>query len=159
MTIGIDARMLGPKQGGIGRYVHELIKALKHENNHGDFKFVVFLRKENWGLVEESLKIKKVLADIPWYGWKEQVILPKIINEEKIYLMHFPHWNIPVFYNKPYIVTIHDLLLLHYPSRHASTLGPIKYFFKNIAYRIVLNRAIKNLNTLLRPANSPRLIL
>jgi glycosyltransferase involved in cell wall biosynthesis len=140
MKIGIDARMLGSKQGGIGRYIHEILKALKHESN---IQFVIFLRKDNWDFVEETPNIKKVLADIYWYGWREQLCLPKIIKKEKVDLMHFPHWNIPFSYCKPFVVTIHDLLLLHYPTRASSTLGPITYFFKNIAYKIILRHAIK----------------
>lgn len=132
--------MLGSKQGGIGRYIHEILKALKHESN---IQFVIFLRKDNWDFVEETPNIKKVLADIYWYGWREQLCLPKIIKKEKVDLMHFPHWNIPFSYCKPFVVTIHDLLLLHYPTRASSTLGPITYFFKNIAYKIILRHAIK----------------
>ncbi|MDD2758065.1 MAG: glycosyltransferase family 1 protein [Patescibacteria group bacterium] len=164
MIIGIDARMLGPKQGGIGRYTQEIIEAFppkadpptaeKHENN--DDGFVVFLRKENWDLVEETPKIKKILADIPWYGWREQFLLAKIIKKEKIDLMHFPHWNIPIFYNQPFVVTIHDLLLLHYPTRAASTLGPVAYFFKNIAYRLVLKHAIKKSEQIITPSEYTR---
>ncbi len=172
MKIGIDARMLGSKQGGIGRYVHELIRHFKIASCHPDspfgeegsfstmgqdssvvslsqndkknnLQFVIFLRKDNWDLIDESLNIKKVLADIPWYGWREQLCLPKIIKKEKVDLMHFPHWNIPFSYCKPFVVTIHDLLLLHYPTRASSTLGPLTYFFKNLAYKIILRHAIK----------------
>lgn len=149
MKIGIDARMLGSKQGGIGRYIHEILKALMHESN---IQFVIFLRKDNWDLVNESPNIKKVLADIPWYGWREQLLLSGIIKKEKVDLMHFPHWNIPFFYHGSFIVTIHDLLLLHYPTRSASTLGPITYFFKNIAYKIILRRAIKKSKHILTPS-------
>ena len=173
MRIGIDARMLGPEQGGIGRYIEQLTKNIAdifcHPRAGGDperrdwipdqvgndttnFDFVVFLRKSNWDLVPESPNIKKVLADIPWYGWKEQIVLPKIIEREKVDLMHFPHWNIPLFYNKPFVVTIHDLLLLHYPTRASSTLGPVTYFFKNLAYRAVLNHAIKKAKQIITPS-------
>lgn len=154
MVIGIDARMLGPEQGGIGRYIQQLIKRFNTETQQhlSSFNFVVFLRKTNWNLVSESLNIKKVLADIPWYGWREQIELPKIINKEKIDLMHFPHWNLPLFYNKPFVVTIHDLLLLHYPTRQASTLGPLAYFFKNFAYRFALKHAIKKSRHIITPS-------
>ena len=150
MKIGIDARMLGSQQGGIGRYIHELIKAFKHEST--DAEFVLFLRKENWDLVAETPKVKKVLVDIHWYGWREQLLLPGIIKKEKVDLMHFPHWNIPFFYHRPFIVTIHDLLLLHYPTRSASTLGPMSYFFKNLAYKIILRHAINNSRHILAPS-------
>jgi glycosyltransferase involved in cell wall biosynthesis len=150
MKIGIDARMLGPQQGGIGRYIEQLIKQLVTLGQ--THEFVIFLRKENWDLVNEAPNVKKVLADIHWYGWREQILLSGIIKREKVDLMHFPHWNIPFFYREPFITTIHDLLLLHYPTRAASTLGPITYFFKNIAYKIILRHAINNSKRILTPS-------
>ncbi|MFA5127877.1 MAG: glycosyltransferase family 1 protein [Patescibacteria group bacterium] len=159
MKIGIDARMLGSKQGGIGRYIEQLVREFANEQHTpaplqrgGDFEFVVFLRKENWDLVAETPNIKKVMADIPWYGWREQLLLPEIIKREKVDLMHFPHWNIPLFYKGKFIVTIHDLLLLHYPTRAASTLGPISYFFKSIAHKIILRHAIYYSKKIIAPS-------
>ena len=142
--------MYGSKQGGLGRYIQQLIKHLeKTDTKHN---FVIFLRQENWHEYEPANhNFKKVLADIPWYGWREQLLLPKIIKKEKINLMHFPHWNIPIFYNQPFVVTIHDLLLLHYPTRKASTLSPISYFLKNIAFRFALCHAIKKSKNIITP--------
>ena len=150
MRIGIDARMLGSYQGGIGRYIHELIK--EYSRAQTAHEFVVFLRKENWDLVEETPNIKKVLADIHWYGWREQLFLSRIIKKEKVDLMHFPHWNIPLFYKGKFVVTIHDLLLLHYPTRAASTLGPITYFFKSMAHKIILRHAIYDSEKIIAPS-------
>jgi glycosyltransferase involved in cell wall biosynthesis len=106
--------------------------------------YVIFLRKENWNDFEpHNPKFKKVLADIGWYGWKEQFFLSKIIKKEGVNLMHFPHWNVPIFYHGDFVVTVHDLLLLHFPTHRASTLGPVLYWLKNKLFRITLNRAVK----------------
>jgi glycosyltransferase involved in cell wall biosynthesis len=140
-TIGIDARMLGSAQGGLGRYVEELIRNL--EKLPTDFQFVIFLRKNNWELYQpQNPNFRKVLADIPWYSWSEQTKLPQILHQEKVDLMHFPHWNVPILYHAPFIVTIHDLLLLHFPTREASTLGPLSYFFKQFVFKRVLHHAV-----------------
>src|SRR3989339_1813937 len=158
MRIGIDARMCGPKQGGLGRYIEELIKHLLKIDTENEY--VIFLRKEYKNELKivftehnkTNLKLKIVEADVAWYGWAEQIKLTKIIKKEKVDLMHFPHWNVPFFYNKPFVVTIHDLLLMHYPTRKASTLGPIIYFFKNIAYHAVLKHAISKANHIITPS-------
>ncbi|MFA6376983.1 MAG: glycosyltransferase, partial [Candidatus Paceibacterota bacterium] len=135
--------MLGPRQGGLGRYAQQLI--LNLEKIASDDDFVIFLRKENWNEYEpKNPKFKKVLADVPWYGWREQILLPAIIKKEKVDLTHFPHWNVPLFYNKPFVATIHDLLLLHHPTREASALGPAGYFFKQIMFKKVLNHAARH---------------
>ncbi len=142
MRIGIDARMYGPRQGGLGRYLQQLI--LQLEQIESTDEFVIFLRKENWDdYTPKNISFKKVLADIPWYSWREQLQLPGIIKKENVSLMHFPHWNVPLFYKDQFVVTIHDLLLLHYPTRAASTLGPITYWCKNLAYKFVLRHAVK----------------
>lgn len=155
MRIGIDARMYGPKQGGIGRYIEQLIKNLEQipaptplcppsGRGEGELEFVIFLRKENWDeYTPKNSRFKKVLADIPWYSWHEQILFPSILNKENLNLMHFPHWNVPLFYNRSFVVTIHDLLLLHFPTRAASALGPVSYFFKNLAYKIVLRHSAR----------------
>ncbi len=142
MKIGIDARLYGPKQGGLGRYLEQLITNLEKIDSKNDY--FIFLKKDNWNEYQPKNKsFIKVMANIHWYSLKEQILLPRILKKHQLDLMHFPHWNIPLFYRKDFIVTIHDLILLRYPSRKASTLGPIKYFFKNLAYKIVLKNAVK----------------
>jgi len=82
----------------------------------------------------------------------EQIKMPDIIKKEEIDLMHFPHWNVPFFYNKPFIVTIHDLLLLHYPTKDASTLGPVSYWFKNLAFKKILHHAVNKARKIIAPS-------
>lgn len=141
MRIGIDARMMG-KGYGLGRYVEELIQALEQGNDQ-EHEYVIFLRKENFDSFESVKKNwHKVLADIPWYTFSEQYHLLKIIKKEKVDLMHFPHFNVPILYNKPFIVTIHDLTMFHYPRPEATTHGPLVYWFKDQIHRKVIKHAV-----------------
>ncbi|MBT4941452.1 MAG: glycosyltransferase family 4 protein [Candidatus Magasanikbacteria bacterium] len=140
MKIGIDARMLG-SGFGLARYTQQLVQhLLEVETTH---TYVLFLRKDNWDEVLPHKRIKKVLADIPWYSVAEQVQLPKLLNKEKLDLMHFPHWNVPLFYTGKFVVTIHDLIMYHFPRPEATTLGPVKFFIKDKIHRIVLRNAVK----------------
>lgn len=140
MKIGIDCRMLGPGFG-LARYVEQLVKHLLEIDS--DNEYVLFLKKDNWNEIEESKKLKKVLADIPWYSWAEQTKFKKNIDKEKVDLMHFPHWNVPLFYNKPFVVTIHDLIMYHFPRAEATTLGPLKFWLKDMAHRLLIKHAVK----------------
>lgn len=152
MKIGIDARLYGPKQGGLGRYLQKLIEGLEKTDQNNDY--VIFLRAENFEEYNpQNPRFKKVLADVSWYGWREQLTLPKILKKEKLDFIHFPHWNIPFFYFGKFIVTIHDLILYHYPTKKASTLGPFIYFLKNLAYKFILRCAIKKSKFILTPSN------
>lgn len=152
MKILIDARMYGAKQGGLGRYTEELIKELEKQVTSDNF--VILLNKENWDDYKPKNKnFKKILANIPWYSLKEQTQLPGIIKKEHPDLVHFPHWNIPLLYRQPFLVTIHDLILIHYPDRRASTLSPIKYFFKYLMFKIILRHALKKSRGIITPSN------
>ena len=153
MKVGIDARMYGISTGGIGRYVQKLIENLEKIDSQNEY--VIFLRRDNWDeYVPTAGNFRKVLADVYWYGWREQIFLPKKFNKERLDLMHFPHWNVPLFYRGDFVVTIHDLLLRRYPTREASTLGPVGYFFKNLAYRIVSGWAAKRAKKILTVSQS-----
>ncbi len=142
MKIGIDARMYGPAQGGIGRYIEQLIKQLQKIDQNN--QYILFLRKSNFDECEiTNSNFKKVLADIPWYSLKEQTDFCKIIKKENIDLMHFPHWNVPLFYRGKFVVTIHDLIMYHFPRTEASTHGPIVYWLKDKLHRLILSSAAK----------------
>ncbi|MDD3486779.1 MAG: glycosyltransferase family 1 protein [Candidatus Moranbacteria bacterium] len=141
MRIGIDARFFGSIGKGLGRYTQKLIENL--ENIDRENHYFIFLRRENWDEYQPKSKhFTKVLADIPWYGLREQLQMPKILEKCGLDLVHFPHFNVPVRYRGKFVVTIHDLILFRYPTRRASTLSGPAYFFKKQAYHWVINRAI-----------------
>jgi glycosyltransferase involved in cell wall biosynthesis len=141
MTIGIDARFFGPRGKGLGRYTQKLIEELEKIDTQNDF--VIFLRRENFDEYQpQNPRFKKVLSDYRWYTLAEQIFLPGKICRQKTDLMHFPHFNVPIFYFGRYIVTIHDLILRHFATKRASTLGPLTYWFKHLAYRLVIWLAI-----------------
>ncbi|HNV96779.1 MAG TPA: glycosyltransferase family 1 protein [bacterium] len=141
MKILIDARFMGTATG-IGRYVSELVfnlESVDHDNH-----YFILINRENENKYEsKKSNFKKVIVDIPWYGLKEQLEVPKILKKIKPDLVHFPHFNVPLYCKFPFIVTIHDLILTRYPSQKATTLSPIKYFIKNILYRMVISNAVK----------------
>jgi glycosyltransferase involved in cell wall biosynthesis len=142
MKIGIDARMMGAgNTRGIGRYIEELLRAMI--NSHSENEYVLVSRTRDHALKDYSC-VETVVADIPWYSWKEQVYLPKILKTLKVDVMHFPHWNVPLSYHQPFVVTIHDLLLRHQKeSAKASTKSFLHRGIKRVGYRVVLDHAIR----------------
>lgn len=147
MRIGIDARFYGTLGKGLGRYTEKLIKEL--EKIESQDEFVVFLRKENYDeYIPQSSRFTKVLADFSWYGWQEQILFPRLLLRYQLHLMHFPHFNVPLLYSRPFAVTIHDLILLHYPTVKASELSPFLYWIKYVVYRFVISSAIRRAKTI-----------
>jgi glycosyltransferase involved in cell wall biosynthesis len=144
MRIGIDARFFGPRTGGggLGRYVSELVNHLQEID--GENEYVIFLKRENFH--EFSVKrgnFSKKMVDVPWYSLQEQTVMPREIALSKVHFMHFPHWNVPVLTRVPFLVTIHDLILLDDPmSARATTRGPLVHGIKQLGFRLVLERAV-----------------
>lgn len=141
MRIGIDARFYGTLGKGLGRYTEKLIQEL--EKLPGEDRFYVFLRQENFTeYIPRDKRFTKVLADFPWYGWQEQTLFPILLLRYRLDLVHFPHFNVPILYWRPLVVTIHDLILLHYPTVKASELPPLLYWVKYRMYRLVIAVAV-----------------
>lgn len=142
MRIGIDARFYGSLGKGLGRYTEKLIEHLEqidHENT-----YVVFLRRENFeDYHPKSANFQKQLAHYSWYSFSEQIGFSLLLYRLKFDLVHFPHFNVPLLYRRPFLVTIHDLILLHYPTLRNTTHGMFLYWFKYLAYRMVIASAIR----------------
>lgn len=144
--IGIDARFYGPLGKGLGRYTQEITdNIVNHIDKENDY--VIFLSLEN--LAEfiipegEEGRIQKVVVPYRWYGLKEQLLFPLMLLKYKLDLVHFCHFNVPILYPKKFVVTIHDLILTKFPTLRASTLSPLMYRVKDLAYRIIISSAVK----------------
>jgi len=139
--IGIDARFYGPLGKGLGRYTQEVVDNVTILDKKNEY--VIFLSKENFTEFKETERVKKVLAPVRWYTLTEQILMPFYIWREKLDLIHFPHFNVPLFTPVKFVVTIHDLILTKFPTIRATTLNPFFYKIKNVAYKIVIRSAIK----------------
>lgn len=148
MRIGIDARLWS--EAGVGRYIRNLVRNLAEIDRKNDY-YLFLLKKnlkqnipKNWHLIE---------AEIPWYSLSEQTKLPKLLNSYKLDLVHFPHFNVPVFYKGNFIVTIHDLIHQHFKMERATTHGPLVYKVKLFAYRQVFSHAVKKSQQVIAVSN------
>ncbi|MBN1494969.1 glycosyltransferase family 4 protein [Candidatus Peregrinibacteria bacterium] len=140
MTIGIDCRIYSSRHTGIGRYVHELIKRVC--KNDAKNNYVLFFNEPEFSAFNIKLpNVKSVLADAPIYSVREQIHFLKILNNEKLDLMHFTHFNAPLFYRKPSVVTIHDLTLFYYPGKKKK--GIISRIGYNLAFKNIVKKAKK----------------
>lgn len=140
MRIGIDARFYGSLGKGLGRYTERLITSLEEADTENEY--VIFLRRENFDEYQPtSGRFRKVLADYAWYGLTEQLFFPWLLWRHHLDLVHFPHFNVPILYPKKFVVTIHDLILLRYPTVRNTTRGALWYWWKFAAYRLVIRLA------------------
>jgi len=143
MKIGIDARLYGLKDRGIGRYTEKLVYYLDKIDQQNDY--FIFLRQDGFQSYQPSHKnFHKILADYRPYSWQEQILFSQQLKKHKLDLVHFTHFNVPVFYRQPFIVTIHDLIITRFPeSRRKSTTLPLPlYYLKLFFYNLVLKNAL-----------------
>ncbi|MGC9048986.1 MAG: glycosyltransferase [Patescibacteria group bacterium] len=141
MKIGIDARFYGLSGKGIGRYLEKLIAHLEKLDQKNEY--FIFLRRENFDLYQTTNPhFHKVLADYPWYSWQEQILLPLKLKKYRLDLVHFPHFNVPIFYSGKFILTVHDLTLLDWPTKHQG-LYNLFYKIKDLIFRLILHRALQ----------------
>ncbi len=136
MRIGIDCRMYSSRFTGIGRYVYELTENLFRMDPQNEY--VLFLNEPEFShFTPPNPRVKKVLVNAPHYSLAEQTKFLRALNKEKLDLMHFTHFNAPIFYRRPSIVTIHDLTLSFYPGKKMSS--PIH----RLAYQLTIKSAVK----------------
>jgi len=164
MRIGIDARLWG--QTGVGRYTRNLVWNLLilDKNN----TYILFVRKQDYGIINDQLSMikhqnklkienwKLEIADVKWHSLGEQIELPKLLNKEKLDLAHFPYFSVPIFYNKPFVVTIHDLIINHFPTGKASTLASPIYKMKLAAYKVIIKRAAQKAKKIITVSNATK---
>jgi glycosyltransferase involved in cell wall biosynthesis len=142
MRIGIDARFFGSTGKGLGRYTQRLVENL--EKTDYENQYFIFLRKENFEEYQpKNPNFHRVMADFRWYTFSEQINMPRILNKYNLDLVHFPHFNVPILYRKKFIITIHDLILIHFPTVKNTTLNPFFYWFKFAAYKLAIWLAIR----------------
>lgn len=137
MKIVVDARFMGAKNTrGIGRYIEEMTEQMQ------------VVKKD-----EDSVVCAR--PEVKWYGWQEQWRMPWELGKYQGDVVWIPHWNASVIQPKPFVITIHDLLLMHQPaSAQASTRGKVHAWIKRLGYKIVLNIAVRRAAKILVPTQA-----
>jgi glycosyltransferase involved in cell wall biosynthesis len=138
MRIGIDGRLWN--ETGVGRYIRNLVRELKvldKKNTYvlfvgEDCKIDELSNNKNWKVIQTPIR---------WHTLEEQRKLPNLLKSEHLDLVHFPYFSVPVSYNLPFIITIHDLIINHYPTGKASTLPSPVYYAKLLGYKYVIKKA------------------
>ena len=131
--IAIDARMMGLEHAGIGRYVENLVKELKKS---------------------KQLELVFLKSRARHYSLNEQLLMPFVISRSGADLIHFPHFNVPLFCPKPFVVTIHDLIKHQSRGSTTTTRLPLFYWLKYIAYLFVFWLAVKRAKKIIVPSQT-----
>jgi len=148
--IGIDARLYS--QTGVGTYLRNLLYELEKKIN-GDFCILIFLKKEDFASVHfKNPQFKPILADYHWHSLSEQTLFLRDLWSHNIDLMHFTYFGYPVFYNRPFVATVHDVTPLVHKTGKASTRNPIVYELKYQVFKYVLSSQVRHASAIIVPS-------
>jgi glycosyltransferase involved in cell wall biosynthesis len=133
----IDARFYAKRHTGVSRYTRALIHHL--QKIASDIDYTVILTPEDhaeWPKDDMPKNWHVKILNIPFYTRAEQIGFLNYLNHEKFDLVHFTMFNHPIRYNKPFVVTIHDLTMTLFPLRS-------RWHYRFLAYRYTMRHAAK----------------
>lgn len=113
LYIGIDARMVYYRTGGISTYIRRLVEALERLDT-GDHRFTVFHSRK----LPETLTARFRRANLwtPCHHRLERLALSVELTRFRLDIWHATDFIPPAWGAKRQIVSIYDLTFLHYPS-------------------------------------------
>lgn len=153
MKIGIDARFYN--EAGPGRYVKNLLKHLQEIDRKNDY--VVFLKESNFSdFTPAHPNFKKVLAPYHWYTLAEQLFFPIKIYRQRVDLMHFTQFNVPLLWLGRYVVTIHDMIIHEFSLEKESLGKKIVYRLKKPIFFLIFSLACRRAAHILVPSQTTK---
>lgn len=155
LRVTIDARFLGPRLTGLGRYVGALVEELEGIDDGAEY--TILLRSSNWDdYVPRRRNFRRSLADVPWYTVSEQLRMPRILARTRPDLVHFPNFNIPLAYTGPFVLTIHDLIKSEMGPAAALAGRSPGTLLKYQVYKRIVQAAAQRARLVLVPAEAVR---
>lgn len=147
MRILIDARCVGEQVSGISRHAVGLISKIFEIDSTN--RYILLVRNagvSQFGNARENVEIK--ILDVVPYSLKEQIVLPKILKEIDFDLYYTPNYTVPLFIDRPFIFTIHDLIHLIFPRDYT--------IFHRIYYALIIKRLCERARYVLTVSNSSK---
>lgn len=130
MRIGIDIRL--QHETGVGRYIRNLITRVKEADPSHAYFFI-----------DDPVR---------WHSVREQLIMPRLYRSHRLDLLHVPYFNVPISYNDPFVVTIHDVIIDHFPTGRASTHLLPFYMLKRLAYKKTMRHVLAAARAIIVPS-------
>ncbi|MEK7127074.1 MAG: glycosyltransferase family 1 protein, partial [Patescibacteria group bacterium] len=145
MKIGIDCRIFSPRFTGLGRYTSELVNRIVKLNNELVYPhtIVLFFNTAEYQTYKTPKNVEKVLVNAKHYSIKEQTVFLYKLYKAHLDLAFFPHFNAPIFYRRPYVVTIHDLTLSFFHGRKMTK------WYHRLAYNLTIKNVTKKAEKIL----------
>jgi glycosyltransferase involved in cell wall biosynthesis len=122
MNICIDARWIGEKIAGIGRYTVYLMKYLSEMDRENDY-LVLFQNEAVRDRVSGELGLQnrdgwKILTvSYGVFSIRGQLLLPRLLRRERVDLFHSTNFMAPLTrFGGKTVITVHDIIPLKFPE-------------------------------------------
>lgn len=125
--IALDCRLL--HWPGVGRYCQELASALVKEAD--DFDFYWICNPGSGASLPQTVRTRTIEVRAKPFSASEQIVLPLKLRELGIDLFHAPVAHHVPLLGPPLVVTVHDLILRHFPEFMPSLAGRLYYRLMN----------------------------
>ncbi|MEX0650154.1 MAG: glycosyltransferase family 1 protein [Candidatus Andersenbacteria bacterium] len=139
MRIAIDARAV--LWTGIATYVKNLLRQYVRLSSGHEFTVLIpdeWEKEARVSLGALSDQFHLIPVDASYYSWREQTFFLKQLYDLDVDLVHFTHFNVPLGYRRPYVVTIHDATRFIFPGQKHQSL------FKQVMYEAVFSHALRH---------------
>ncbi len=173
ITVGIDARLSGVANAGLGRHIMNLAAYLPiflPDDWHLVYFFEELAQLAEVSNLVETLpsklqrqalagmkRMQAVVTPVGHYGWAEQLKMPGYYKQARLDLLHVPHFNLPYLASATHIVvTIHDLLWHEKRGRNVTTLPAWQYALKYFAYRRLVDHTVAAADAIITPSQNIR---
>lgn len=128
MRIGIDCRHIlhpdGGEGAGVGHYVHHLVTSLLAEPDENEY--VLFF--DNHDVAEAKREIvgrdpRVTVRVLPFRSFRRalpfvysHMVVASVFERERLDVLHGPANVVPLFYRRPWVVTVHDVAIYDHPE-------------------------------------------
>ncbi len=115
MRIGIDARELGARPTGVGRYLAGLLREWAVDDRARAHEFILY-SPEPLGASLDRGRFPTRLISGPGGTWWEQVQMPAVAGRDHLDVFFSPAYSSPLFRRVPEVVAIHDVSFAAHPE-------------------------------------------
>ncbi|MGE5245596.1 MAG: glycosyltransferase family 4 protein [Betaproteobacteria bacterium] len=115
MRIGVDAREVGGRPTGVGRYLSGLLRQWAATDRTRAHEFVLYAAEPITMPLDARRFATRVVAGAPGTWW-EQVRVPAVAARDHLDVWFAPAYTAPLRLAVPIVVTIHDLSFVAHPE-------------------------------------------